>query len=83
MPAWSRDGRAIVIKLGKTTFRAARLDDAWLAWANCKAAWLGEAEHRKAMTGSSKTAFTSKEELEVWRNLATAYDFNEKTSRWR
>jgi tetratricopeptide (TPR) repeat protein len=37
---------------------------AWLAFANCKALWLGEPSHREEMTGSRDEQFTSTEELE-------------------
>jgi hypothetical protein len=37
---------------------------AWLAFANCKALWLGEPSHREEMTGSREEHFTSVEELE-------------------
>ncbi|NMO16262.1 tetratricopeptide repeat protein [Pyxidicoccus fallax] len=39
-------------------------DPAWLAFANCKALWLGEPSHRQEMTGTTKEHFTSVEELE-------------------
>ncbi|MFP2929069.1 tetratricopeptide repeat protein [Pyxidicoccus sp. 3LG] len=39
-------------------------DPAWLAFANCKALWLGEPSHRQEMTGTTDEHFTSVEELE-------------------
>ncbi len=37
---------------------------AWLAFAQCKALWLGEPSHREEMTGTRAEQFTSVEELE-------------------
>ncbi|CAM3927470.1 tetratricopeptide repeat protein [Corallococcus exiguus] len=58
---------------------AARYDGhygtAWLAFAACKAMWLGEPSHRKEMTGSdSDTQFTSTEELECLSAALTGYE---------
>ena len=39
-------------------------DPAWLAFANCKALWLGEPSHRQEMTGTTEEHFNSVEELE-------------------
>ncbi|RKH72449.1 tetratricopeptide repeat protein [Corallococcus interemptor] len=48
---------------------------AWLAFAACKALWLGEPSHRKEMTGSdSDTQFTSTEELECLNAVLTGYE---------
>ncbi len=49
-------------------------DPAWLAFANCKALWLGEPSHRKKMTGSTEEQFTSVEEMEC---LASALAVHE------
>lgn len=47
---------------------------AWLAFAVCKALWLGEPSHRKEMTGSdSDTHFTSTEERECLNAALTGY----------
>jgi tetratricopeptide (TPR) repeat protein len=45
----------------------------WFAWASCKAAWLGEASHRKAATGSEAHHWTSTEELECLSALLAGY----------
>ncbi|MCP3101850.1 tetratricopeptide repeat protein [Myxococcus sp. K15C18031901] len=39
-------------------------DPSWLAFANCKALWLGEPSHRQEMTGSTNEHYTTVEELE-------------------
>ncbi|MCE9667005.1 tetratricopeptide repeat protein [Myxococcus stipitatus] len=39
-------------------------DPAWLAFANCKALWLGEPSHRVEMTGSDREHYTTVEEME-------------------
>lgn len=46
----------------------------WFAWGNCKGMWLGEPDHRKALTGSSDpAAWTSVEELECLSALLAGY----------
>ncbi len=45
----------------------------WLAYARCKALWLGDAEHRKEMTGSERHRFSSAEELECLTALTESY----------
>lgn len=37
---------------------------AWMAFANCKALWIGEASHRQEMTGTTEPHFSSIEETE-------------------
>ncbi|QSQ16431.1 tetratricopeptide repeat protein [Myxococcus landrumensis] len=39
-------------------------DPSWLAFANCKALWLGEPSHRREMTGSADERFSTLEEVE-------------------
>lgn len=39
-------------------------DPSWLAFANCKALWLGEPAHRQEMTGTEKEHYTTVEEME-------------------
>ncbi|MGC4115381.1 MAG: tetratricopeptide repeat protein [Myxococcales bacterium] len=46
-------------------------DPAWLGWASCKGFWLGEASHRKEMTGSEKLGWSTTEELECLAALLT------------
>jgi tetratricopeptide (TPR) repeat protein len=46
---------------------------AWLAYANCKALWLGEASHREAMTGTDEPHFSSVEELECLASAAMVH----------
>jgi tetratricopeptide (TPR) repeat protein len=46
---------------------------AWLAFANCKALWLGEAAHRQEMTGSAERHFTSVEETECLVSVAMVH----------
>jgi tetratricopeptide (TPR) repeat protein len=45
----------------------------WLAFAGCKALWIGEPSHRKEMTGSTDHAFSSTEELECFAALLAIY----------
>lgn len=45
----------------------------WMAWASCKALWLGEASHRVEMTGTDQHAFSSVEELECLAALLSVY----------
>ncbi|HYV47916.1 MAG TPA: tetratricopeptide repeat protein, partial [Myxococcaceae bacterium] len=45
----------------------------WVAWAACKGLWLGEAPHRKALTGSDDHRFTALEEMECLGALLQAY----------
>jgi tetratricopeptide (TPR) repeat protein len=47
---------------------------AWLAYANCKALWLGEASHRQEMTGSEEHHFTSTEETECLLSAAIVHE---------
>jgi tetratricopeptide (TPR) repeat protein len=47
----------------------------WLAFAACKALWLGEPSHRKAQTGSEDAGrFTTTEELECLRAALIGYE---------
>ncbi|MBN1210440.1 MAG: tetratricopeptide repeat protein [Myxococcaceae bacterium] len=46
---------------------------AWLAFANCKALWLGEASHREEMTGTAEHQFTSVEETECLISAAMVH----------
>jgi|GEM_PF-1066810 len=46
---------------------------AWLAYANCKALWLGEASHREEMTGTAERHFSSVEELECLASAAIVH----------
>lgn len=46
----------------------------WVAWASCKALWLGEREHREEMTGHGQHVFTNTEEEECLVNLAASYE---------
>lgn len=45
----------------------------WLGWGSCKALWMGEASHRKEMTGNTEHGWSSVEELECLGGLVTAY----------
>ena len=45
----------------------------WLAWGMCKAMWLADEEHRKELTGSTKPAFTTAEEIECLNSLLSVY----------
>jgi tetratricopeptide (TPR) repeat protein len=45
----------------------------WLAYANAKAVWLGEAGHRLEMTGRSEYAWSMVEERECLANLLAVY----------
>jgi tetratricopeptide (TPR) repeat protein len=47
---------------------------AWLAFANCKALWLGEPSHRKEMTGREEHSFTSTEETECLLSAAVVHE---------
>ncbi|MFT3837534.1 MAG: tetratricopeptide repeat protein [Myxococcaceae bacterium] len=73
-----REGDAITIKISKGSAKQPVSMTSWLAWGDCKAAWLGEPEHRKAITGSTAITFSSMEETECLGNLAISYDLNEK-----
>ncbi|MGV3619376.1 MAG: tetratricopeptide repeat protein [Archangium sp.] len=44
----------------------------WLAWANCKAVWLGEPAYRKARGGGAR--WTSSEDFECLMNLVSMYE---------
>lgn len=46
---------------------------AWLAYANCKALWLGEPSHREEMTGTAEPHFSSTEEMECLFSLANVH----------
>ena len=46
---------------------------AWLAFANCKGLWLGEASHREEMTGTAERHFSSVEELECLASAAVVH----------
>ena len=46
---------------------------AWLAFANCKALWLGEPSHRKEMTGTEERQFSSLEETECLISTAMVH----------
>lgn len=56
--AAERDGEEVLIRWDPSH------GPAWLAFANCKALWLGEPSHREEMTGTQEEHFTSVEELE-------------------
>lgn len=45
----------------------------WLAFGACKALWVGEAAHRREMTGLERRAFTSAEERECLAGLLAVY----------
>src|SRR5262249_19382064 len=47
---------------------------AWIAWASCKAFWLGDAEHRRQMLGTEASVFSNVEELECLRALLQGYE---------
>jgi tetratricopeptide (TPR) repeat protein len=47
---------------------------AWLAFANCKALWLGEPSHRQEMTGSTAHHFSSHEETECLASAAMVHE---------
>jgi tetratricopeptide (TPR) repeat protein len=46
---------------------------AWMAFANCKALWLGEPSHREEMTGQSEHHFSSVEETECLASAALVH----------
>jgi len=46
---------------------------AWLAFANCKALWLGEPTHREQMTGTTEHHFSSLEETECLASAALVH----------
>ncbi len=46
---------------------------AWLAFANCKAMWIGEAAHREEMTGTAERHFSSTEETECLMSVAMVH----------
>ncbi len=45
----------------------------WLAWANCKALWLGEASHRREMLGQDAPQWSTVEETECLASLVAVY----------
>lgn len=45
----------------------------WLAWANCKALWLTDAAHRKAVLGTTEHGWSTAEELECLGSLMSVY----------
>ena len=47
---------------------------AWLAFANCKALWLGEPSHRQEMTGATEHHFSSLEETECLASAAMVHE---------
>ena len=47
---------------------------AWIAWASCKAFWLGDATHRRQMLGTETPVFSNVEELECLRALLQGYE---------
>ncbi|WP_321549565.1 tetratricopeptide repeat protein [Hyalangium rubrum] len=47
---------------------------AWLAFANCKALWLGEPTHRQEMTGTTERHFSSVEETECLASTAVVHE---------
>jgi tetratricopeptide (TPR) repeat protein len=53
----------------------------WMGWGVCKALWLGEADHRKAMTGAEKHVFTAVEEQECLANLIAIYRLEQKSKK--
>jgi hypothetical protein len=52
----------------------ARPQAAWIAWASCKAFWLGDASHRRQMVGTETPLFSNIEELECLRALLQGYE---------
>ncbi|WP_224248700.1 tetratricopeptide repeat protein [Hyalangium gracile] len=46
---------------------------AWLAFANCKALWIGEPSHREEMTGTTERHFSSIEETECLVSTAMVH----------
>lgn len=67
--------RAFVRREGEVIVIYADLErPEWLAWANCKALWLGDAAHRKARTGKSAPGWSSVEELDCLANLLDVYE---------
>ncbi|GMU01450.1 hypothetical protein KH5H1_55700 [Corallococcus caeni] len=68
-------GMAERTETGVAVYYDGHYGTAWLAFASCKALWLGEPSHRKEMTGSdSDTQFTSTEELECLNATLTGYE---------
>jgi hypothetical protein len=45
----------------------------WVAWAACKGLWMGEAQHRRQLTGAADHRFTALEETECLGALLQAY----------
>lgn len=46
----------------------------WIAWASCKAYWLGDSTHRRQMLGTETPVFSNVEELECLRALLQGYE---------
>lgn len=46
----------------------------WLAWANCKAMWMTDAQHRKEMLGTTDYGWSTIEELECLGSLMGIYE---------
>jgi tetratricopeptide (TPR) repeat protein len=68
--------RALVRREGEEVCVYVDLDKGglpWLAYANAKAVWLGEASHRQEMTGKSEYAWSMAEERECLANLLAMY----------
>ncbi len=61
--------RGDVVELYADTTRGAY----WLTYARCKALWLGDAEHRREVTGLDAHRFTAAEELECLTALVESY----------
>jgi tetratricopeptide (TPR) repeat protein len=61
------DGKAVAVEFDPD------YGPAWLAFANCKALWLGEASHRKEMTGTTEIHFSSIEETECLASTVMVY----------
>jgi hypothetical protein len=51
---------------------------AWLAFANCKALWLGEPSHREEMTGTAEPHFSSIEESECLASAAMVHGMEDE-----
>lgn len=60
----AEDGKSVQIYADTERFE-------WLAWANCKALWLGEPAYRKSKGGGAE--WTSFEDYECLANLVTVY----------
>lgn len=66
------DPRALVRREGSVIKVYTPPEAPWLAWATCKAVWLGEPSYRQRKTGSKDYAWGSTEEWECLVNLYAA-----------